>query len=72
MQLSTLFTIVKKINCELVDNVEKSYPHDVNRCITKEKTQKYRKKTSFKMWILIHIKKNIRLLRRKPINCVKH
>lgn len=47
MQLSTLFTIVKKINCELVDNVEKSYPHDVNRCITKEKNAKIQKKNTF-------------------------
>ena len=30
-QLSTLHTLVKKLNCALVDNVEKSYPQDVNR-----------------------------------------
>ena len=36
-QLSTLRTLVKKLNCALVDNVEKSYPHNVNRCITKKK-----------------------------------
>ena len=30
-QLFTLLTLAKKLNCALVDNVEKSYPQDVNR-----------------------------------------